>query len=288
MRHEVLQSSQSGAAGLAFECLPGSLAGDRIGVEKAVNVKRTLSLLALALLAQPASAQVVDNAPSASATTEEPAHSCADVDAAFVMPTTGAPFSLPLASDELTAECADPGPPPPVRPPDPSLFNMAALPIGSSVADDKWQAARQGSLSERNGPWDELLEQANRVTAGNPLSMVNQWVNWHVRYRADVGDEWSTSAATLTRGYGDCEDFAVAKMGLLLALGVPADDMYLVLLRDRQQVQHAVLAVKREGRLLVLDNRTDKVLPAEAIDDYKPIMSFSGPFAWTYGRLALR
>jgi predicted transglutaminase-like cysteine proteinase len=119
--------------------------------------------------------------------------------------------------------------------------------------------------------------------------MVNQWVNWHVRYRVDQGsDEWSTSAATLMRGYGDCEDFAVAKMGLLLALGVPADDMYLVLLRDRRQVQHAVLAVKREGQLLVLDNRTDKVLPAEAIDDYTPIMSFSGPFAWTYGRLALR
>jgi len=46
----------------------------------------------------------------------------------------------------------------------------------------------------------------------------------------------------------------------------------------------ALLAVNRNGRLHVLDNRTDKVLPADAIADYTPILSFSGPFAWTYGK----
>ena len=38
------------------------------------------------------------------------------------------------------------------------------------------------------------------------------------------------------------------------------------------------------GHLYVLDNRTDKIQPAEAIDDYRPVLSFSGPFAWTYGQ----
>ena len=162
---------------------------------------------------------------------------------------------------------------------------MAALPIGNALANAKWESARLGAVSEASGPWDELLAQANQVTSGNPLRMVNQWVNWHVRYRDDpAGDEWAPAVTTLRRGYGDCEDFALAKMALLRELGVSTDDMYLVLLRDRGQGEHAVLVVSRGGRLHVLDNRTDMVLAAEQVHDYTPILSFSGPFAWTYGR----
>ena len=52
-----------------------------------------------------------------------------------------------------------------------------------------------------------------------------------------------------------------------------------------ERAEHLRRFFARTGpRLVVLDNRTDKVLPAEAISDYTPILSFSGQFAWTYGR----
>lgn len=210
---------------------------------------------------------------------------CASEPEVFVLPTTGVPFSLPQDHDAGLERCA-PDPPPPVRPAAPNLFRMIAMPIGNSAPQSKWEYARLGTLAARRGPWDELISEARRLAPADPVAMVNQWVNWHVRYRDDIADEWASAEATLVRGYGDCEDFALAKMGLLAELGISPDDMYLVLLRDQRQAEHAVLAVKHNGRLHVLDNRTDKVLPADAIADYTPVLSFSGPFAWTYGRRA--
>ncbi len=199
------------------------------------------------------------------------------------MPTTGVVFTLP-PDTEAAAGCAPAEPPPPPRPPAPSLFSMVALPVGTNAIARKWETVRLASLVGESGPWEELVGEVHRLPAADPLRMVNSWVNWHVRYREDrTGDEWAPAALTLRRGYGDCEDFALAKRALLIELGVPSDDLYLVLLHDSRRVQHAVLAVNRRDRLLVLDNRTDKVLPAEVIADYTPIVSFSGPFAWTYG-----
>ena len=210
------------------------------------------------------------------------ADACPPDPVGYVMPTTGALFTLP--PDPAVAADCEPVPPPPQRPPAPSLFRMIAMPIGTAPPARKWDAVRLESIADEPGPWSELVSEVRRLPAADPVRMVNQWVNWHVRYRDDAaGDEWTAASQTLRRGYGDCEDFALAKLALLQALGVPSDDMYLVLLRDGRQVQHAVLAVNRHGRLLVLDNRTDKILPAEAIADYTPILSFSGSFAWTYG-----
>ena len=210
-------------------------------------------------------------------------------DVAFVMPATGLAFTLPPLDTAAAAQpCEPPAPPLPTRPAAPSLFQMVALPVGSAAAPmGKWEAARMVAIGEQAGPWNEFLAQGDRIGTGSPLGAVNRWVNWRVRYVDDKrGDEWSAATATLSRGYGDCEDFALAKMALLQELGIPADDMFLVLLRDRAQGEHAVLAVRQDGRFHVLDNRTDKVLPAERIEDYTPIMSYSGAFAWTYGKPA--
>ncbi|MXO52361.1 hypothetical protein GRI42_13695 [Erythrobacter gaetbuli] len=218
----------------------------------------------------------------------DPIEEC-QADVAFVMPATGFAFTLPPLDTAAAAQPCEPFEPPiPTRPAAPSLFRMVALPVGSIAAPmGNWEAARMIAIGEQAGPWNEFLAQGDRFGADNPLGAVNRWVNWRVRYVDDKrGDEWSAAPTTLARGYGDCEDFALAKMALLQELGIPADDMFLVLLRDRAQGEHAVLAVRLDGRFHVLDNRTDKVLPAERIEDYTPIMSYSGAFAWTYGKPA--
>ncbi len=163
---------------------------------------------------------------------------------------------------------------------------MAATPVSIRATHQDWDAARTGLLADARGPWHELLEQANRVTGGNPLDMVNRWVNWHVRYRDDrKGDAWSSAAETLQRGSGDCEDLAIVKMALLTQLGIRPEDMFLVLVRQKARgADHAVLAVRRNGAMVVLDSNTDVLQPARALGGaYQPTLSYSGSFAWIYG-----
>ena len=168
-------------------------------------------------------------------------------------------------------------------------MRMVALPIGTVPSADKWARARVDTLIGHAGPWTELLGQAQQVTGGHPLEMVNMWVNWHVRYQDDgPDDQWADALSTLRRGYGDCEDFALAKMALLSELGVSPDAMFLILLKDRRNVDHAVLAVRDNGAFYILDNRTDRLRLAGDATDYTPIVGYSGSFAWTYGRKVAR
>ena len=78
--------------------------------------------------------------------------------------------------------------------------------------------------------------------------------------------------ATLARGAGDCEDYTIAKMAALKAAGVPSEDLRLVILHDSAHGEdHAVLAVRLDGRWLVLDNRMLVMRADNEITNYQPI-----------------
>lgn len=195
--------------------------------------------------------------------------------------------------EEPSADVAAPcviAPPPLVRPPAPHIFGALAVPVGARALNPQWAAISTASLDNVSGIWTELVDQADRIPPEEIVPTVNRWVNWNVRFADDSGaDNWSAAADTLIRGTGDCEDFAIAKMALLLRMGIPKDDMFLVIVREKRHlVDHAVLAVRRHGTMQILDNRTDKVLPAAQISDYNPTLSYSGAFAWIYGHQALR
>ncbi len=208
----------------------------------------------------------------------------ADEAPAYVMPSTGFAFTLPgeeEGGDSALPECP---PPEPVRPEAPDIFGFSAVPIGAALRGD-WDAEKAVALEGAQGQWRALLIRAGMPAARDPVDQVNRWVNRHLRYVDDrYGDQWSDAADTLSRGYGDCEDYAIAKMALLSQLGVPRDSMFLVLLKERTRPgDHAVLAVRQGGQVLVLDNRTDTVRHSHDVSEYVPTLSYSGPFAWTYG-----
>ena len=184
--------------------------------------------------------------------------------------------------EQLPAACTAP----PVRPAAPDIFGMAATPVSIRATHQDWDGARTGLLADARGPWDELLGEARRLAGDNPLDMVNRWVNWHVLYQDDRnGDAWSSAAETLQRGTGDCEDLAIVKMALLTELGIGPDDMFLVIVRQKARgADHAVLAVRRDGAMVVLDSSSNVLQPAGALGDaYQPTLSYSGSFAWIYG-----
>ena len=121
------------------------------------------------------------------------------------------------------------------------------------------------------------------------IASVNSWVNRKVAYTADAklygkADYWASADETLAKGKGDCEDYAIAKMEILAAMGIARGDMYLTLARDLvRRDDHAVLIVKVDGRAIMLDNATDTLLDGDRANDYRPILSFNTNKSYLHG-----
>lgn len=171
----------------------------------------------------------------------------------------------------------------------PDIFGSIALPIRRTTLDARWRHAADVPLVRHGRGWTRMLDRQRSVPVAVQLAMVNAWVNAHVTFTADrpgpgKGDRWATAGETLTRGRGDCEDFAIAKLQLLRLLGFDRNDLFLVIAHDLVRRQdHAVLVVRTDGMLVMLDSATDRLLDARNTSDYRPIMTFAGTRAWTHG-----
>lgn len=90
---------------------------------------------------------------------------------------------------------------------------------------------------------------------------INNAVNAEVTPRTDLenfGQEeyW----AYPDNGFGDCEDYALEKRRRLMALGVPAGDVLMTVVRQPNGDGHAVLTVRTSGGEFILDNLNSRVM----------------------------
>jgi len=126
-----------------------------------------------------------------------------------------------------------------------------------------------------------ILDEARGLEGQARIEAVNRSVNNAIRYMSDVSqhgapDIWSAPLATFATGFGDCEDYAIAKYVALHEAGIPFDDMRLLLLRDRAgRRDHAALAVRDESRWLLLDNRHSTVADISDVRQLIPIFSIN-------------
>jgi len=194
----------------------------------------------------------------------------------------------------------------PVRANNRNVFGSIALGMSGIAASDQWRrvldenagrffqtgcgSAGAGPCSAPHWPrWTALHDRAATLPLSERIAFVNREVNRLVRYRDDEAlygrrDHWATLTETVRAGAGDCEDYAIAKMWLLEALGVPRSSMQLVALRDeRRGLDHAVLAVHLHDEILLLDNVHDRVLPDAAVGHYRPMFSFAGEQGFVHG-----
>lgn len=124
-----------------------------------------------------------------------------------------------------------------------------------------------------------LIDEARATDGRRKLATVNRSVNLAVAYTSDmtmhgVGDLWSSALSTFERGRGDCEDYAIAKMFVLRAAGIPVDDMRLLIAHSYSDgTAHAVLATRLEGRWHILDNRKMLLLEDVAVRDLHPLFA---------------
>ena len=101
---------------------------------------------------------------------------------------------------------------------------------------------------------------------------VNRW-----KYRADAdnygrSDYWATPLEFFRRS-GDCEDYVIAKYRSLRLLGLPPDQLRMVVVQDVvRDLPHAVLAVYLGDEVLILDNLSEAVLPQQRVDRLRALL----------------
>lgn len=158
--------------------------------------------------------------------------------------------------------------------------------IGQTMFDRDWSRVRNSGISKWRA--DRFLGRSSRK-GYDLIDQVNRTTNRRIRYVEDRmqwgrADYWAGANATMASGKGDCEDFAITKMQLLIAKGFRPEDLTLTIARDMiHGSDHAVLVVRHEGRLYLLDNVTDRILDASQANEYKPIFSYSDRKAWLHG-----
>lgn len=149
--------------------------------------------------------------------------------------------------------------------------------------------ARYGARAERPvKAWQELIQDYQQSNVDAQLHTVNLFANRRVRHTTDIRhwgqhDYWATPIESLATGAGDCEDYAILKYTTLRALGVQEAQLRLMYVRATSVDEpHMVLIYFSEpdAMPLVLDNLTDRILPADKRTDLRPVYSFNGQGLW--------
>src|SRR6516162_6453882 len=134
----------------------------------------------------------------------------------------------------------------------------------------------------RAPPARRLLKivELGRQRAGRArLGEINRAVNLSIRATSDwsqygVDDFWSTPLASLEKGAGDCEDYAILKYLALREAGVSPDDLRLLIVSyPRCRTMHAVLAVHWDEEWLLLDNLTMVMVNSLEATQYLPLIA---------------
>jgi predicted transglutaminase-like cysteine proteinase len=98
--------------------------------------------------------------------------------------------------------------------------------------------------------WKLLRAVTKRVNAAiEPVSNLDHW--------GTLADHWDYPVD----GKGDCKIYALEKRRQLIAAGVPRQALLMTIVRDHDNMGHAILTVRTNKGDFILDNLTDAVLP---------------------------
>jgi predicted transglutaminase-like cysteine proteinase len=172
-------------------------------------------------------------------------------------------------------------------------FGLTASFLSSGGLRDKWlgmqrrlddemvqlalcEGNRDGCASPAALKFLDVVDAARLREGRARLGEINRAINLAIRPVSDLVqhgriDVWTSPLATLARGGGDCEDYAIAKFIALRHAGLAPDDLRIVVLRDTINGEdHAVAAARLDGRWLTLDNRRMAMVEDSDVRNYRP------------------
>ncbi|MBT5074029.1 MAG: hypothetical protein HOJ34_00550 [Kordiimonadaceae bacterium] len=152
-----------------------------------------------------------------------------------------------------------------------SLYGKCRLSKNFKCVDQEW---RDIIISLKNKSTETKLSTINRHL--NQTAYITDLVNWQQK------DYWATLKQFFNKD-GDCEDYAIAKYYSLKELGIPADQMRIVIVEDTNlNVAHAVLAVYLEDQIWILDNQISNIIAQDKIVHYTPLYSINENAWWLH------
>ena len=149
-------------------------------------------------------------------------------------------------------------------------------------SEEETLAACRASLDACSPAARRLLQlvELGRQRAGRArLGEINRAVNLSIKATSDwsqygVDDFWSAPLATIEKGAGDCEDYAILKYLALREAGVSPNDLRLLIVSyPRRRTIHAVLAVHLDEEWLLLDNLTMVMVNSLEATQYRPLIA---------------
>jgi predicted transglutaminase-like cysteine proteinase len=181
---------------------------------------------------------------------------------------------------------------------------VLALLCAASASAVAWESDRIRAVAARQGGATldaarALIETVNGLAHADDdlrLQTVNQFFNRRIAFRDDLEawgqvDYWATPLEMLSRGEGDCEDYAIAKYFSLIAAGIPSQRMRLVYVKatlpgSAGGVQQAHMVLAYYGNVgavdpLILDNLIGEIRPASRRSDLLPVFSFNMDGLWS-------
>ena len=131
---------------------------------------------------------------------------------------------------------------------------ITSIPVGASEfckshrGDCTANPHAVGAVVLTEARWAELVEVNNVVNAGVTAITDEDYYK--------VAEYW----AYPDDGYGDCEDFALAKRKALIKAGWNPSTLLVTVVREAKGTGHAVLMVRTDRGDLVLDNQDGRIL----------------------------
>ena len=150
-------------------------------------------------------------------------------------------------------------------------------------AQDKYGQEARGRLVF----WEEILKHGGS-TDREKLEKINSFFNKKIVFSNDtdiygVNDYWATPVEFLSRGTGDCEDYAIAKYFSLKIMGVAEEKLRIAYVKALQyNMFHMVMLYYSNpgAEPLILDSLVDSIKPASERRDLLPIFTFNGAGLW--------
>ena len=172
-------------------------------------------------------------------------------------------------------------------------FGLAAASLSSGGLRDKWlgvqrrlddemvqlaicEGDREGCVSPEALKLLAIVDTAKARDGRARLGEVNRAINLAIKPASDLAlygqiDVWSSPLATLAKGAGDCEDYAIAKLVALRLAGVAPEDLRIVIMHDTLSGEdHAVTAARLDGHWLTLDNRRMALVEDSDVRNVRP------------------
>ena len=150
-------------------------------------------------------------------------------------------------------------------------------------AQDKYGQEARGRLVS----WEDILKHEGS-TDREKLEKINSFFNKKIVFSNDidiygVNDYWATPVEFLSRGTGDCEDYAIAKYFSLKIMGVAEEKLRIAYVKALQyNMFHMVMLYYSNpgAEPLILDSLVDSIKPASERRDLLPIFTFNGAGLW--------